>query len=184
MIWKGNNLFSSLYWRTFKKKAFTVAGKNPKTELEYLKDYDIFATVSEIYKVICYPITFFRNASDNIFITDSFKKYIFEAKKKIFPGNTQLCHKNYLGFDNDTVSAICEFEFTNYNLVVITKYTTLNDYKSFTFDEEEFNDTKKDNYFTMEVFKCIKLPFTSIGFKNNYGSYLMLVMHNFFIISL
>ena len=174
-------IYSPLYIEELlKKKAVAVAGQNPETEYEYLRDYDIFDPDSEIYKDICYPLTF-SNASENIFTTDSFKNYdisLEQRKKYYFPGNTQLCPKdcNYLGFDKDTVSAICECEFTSYTLGNTAAYTAHNDYKSFTFDEEEFNDTKKDNYFTMEVFKCIKLPFTSIGFKNNYGSYLMLAL--------
>ncbi len=174
-------IYSPLYIEELlKNKAVAVSGQNPETEFEYLRDYDIFDPDSEIYKDICYPLTF-SNASENIFTTDSFKNYdisLEQRKKYYFPGNTQLCPKecNYLGFDKDTVSAICECEFTSHDLYNSATYKEHNDYKSFTFDEEEFNDSKKDNYFTMEVFKCITLPFRSIGFKNNYGSYLMLAL--------
>ena len=174
-------IFSPLYIEdVLKNKFVAVAGQNPKTEFEYLRNYDIFDPDSKIYKDICYPITF-SNASENIFSKDSFKNYdisLEQRKKYYFPGNLQLCPEEctYLGTDKDTVSAMCQCDFDSKFTLTGTQFTIHTEYSSFTFDEEKFNKTKKDNYLTIEVLKCIKLPFTKSGFKNNYGSYIIIAL--------
>ena len=88
-----------------------------------------------------------------------------------------LCREGctYLGTDKDTLSPMCECDFSKYTLNSIT-VTEHNSYLSFEFDEDKFNKTKKDNYLSIETFKCIKLPFTKTGFKNNFGSIFILVI--------
>ena len=163
-----------------KNKFVAVAGQNPKSDYKNLRNYDIFDPNSKIYKDICYPITF-SNASENIISKDAFKNYditLQERKKHYFPGNLYLCPEDcsYLGTDKDTVSTLCLCEFnTQYSLTgsTVTVHTT---YTNFNFDEKKFNKAKKDNYFSMETFKCIKLPFTKSGFKGNYGSIIMIAI--------
>ena len=160
---------------TLKKKFVAVAGQNPKSDVNNLRDYDIFDPDSKIYKDICYPITF-SHASENVNSEDAFKNYditLEQRKKYYFPGNLQLCPENcpYQGTDKDTVSTICKCKF---EIRTISPHTTYINFASF--KEEDFNDTKKDNYFSMETFKCIKLPFTKSGFKGNYGSIIMIAL--------
>ena len=163
-----------------KYKFVAVAGQNPKSDLKNLRNYDIFDPNAKIYKDICYTITF-SYALESHITKDSFKNYdisLQQRKKHYFPGNLYLCPEDcsYLGTDKDTVSTMCECEFDNkftLNGNQISVHTT---YTNFTFDEKKFNKTKKDNYFSMETFKCIKLPFTKSGFKGNYGSIIMIAI--------
>ena len=161
---------------TLKKKFVAVAGQNPNTDIDNLRDYDIFDPDSKIYKDICATITF-SNALENTNNENSFKNYditLSQRKKYYFPGNLQLCPKDcpYLGTDKDTVSTMCKCDFK------MTLISTHNTYINLleNFDEKKFYDIKKDNYFSMETFKCIKLPFTKSGFKDNYGSIIMITL--------
>ena len=165
---------------TLKKKFVAVAGQNPNTDIDNLRDYDIFDPDSKIYKDICYPITF-SNASENIISENSFKNYditLEQRKKYYFPGNLQLCPEKcpYLGTDKDTVSTMCRCDFNKEYDLGNNIITSHNIYTSFDFKEDKFNKTKKDNYFSMDTFKCIKLPFTKSGFKGNYGSIIMITL--------
>ena len=174
-------IFAPLYIdEELKNKFVAVAGQNPKSDFKSLRNYDIFDPNAKIYKDICYPITF-SYASEIIINKDSFKNLditLQERKKHYFPGNLALCPEGclYLGTDKDTVSTMCQCEFNNkYSLSgnEITVHTT---YTNFTFNEKKFNKTKKDNYFSMETFKCVKLPFTKSGLKGNYGSIIMIAI--------
>ena len=173
-------IFGPLYiGEELKNKFIAVAGQNPNSDYKSLRNYDIFDPNAKIYKDICYPITF-SYASENIITKDSFKNFditLQERKKHYFPGNLALCPEecSYLGTDKDTASTMCQCEFLKYDLnsYEITEHNT---YTNFKFDEKKFNKTKKDNYFSMETFKCVKLPFTKSGFKGNYGSIIMIAI--------
>ena len=160
-----------------KNKFLAVAGQNPDSG--NLRDYDIFDPNSQIYKDICYPITF-SYASENIITKDSFKNYditLEQRKKYYFPGDVVLCPSeecSYLGTDKETFSAICKCEFNkdfDYNTIQVVEHTNFN---GFSYNAKKFRNSNKDNYFSMETFKCIKLPFTKAGFKGNYGSIIMI----------
>ena len=175
-------IFTPLYIEeTLKNKFVAVSGQNPKSEIKYLRNYDIFDPDSKIYKDICYPITYSLASENIIEKEDSFKNYdisLYQRKIYYFPGNLMLCPEGstYLGTDKDTVSPMCEYDFNSkYKLSdnYVTEHTS---YTSFEFDADKFNKTKKDNYFSMDTFKCIKLPFTKTGFKNNFGSIFILVI--------
>ena len=174
-------LFSPLYLsETLKNKFTAVAGQNPKSEIEYLRNYDIFDPDSKIYKDICYPITYSLASENIINEEESFKNYdisLYERKLHYFPGKVYLCPDGceYLGTDKETLSPMCECEFQFYKKGLVN-VDTHNSYTGFEFDEEKFNKTKKDNYLTIETFKCIKLPFTKAGFKSNYGSYIIIAL--------
>ena len=174
-------LLTPLYLdETVKNKYVAVAGQNPKTDIEHLRDYDIFDPNAKIYKDICYTVTFSLASENIINKEDSFKNYdisLYERKLYYFPGKLYLCPDSceYLGTDKDTLSPMCECDYKAYALDKDT-VDNHNAFKGFEFDEEKFNKTKKDNYLTIEVFKCIKLPFTKTGFKNNYGSIIILVL--------
>ena len=170
-------IFGPLYIDEFLKNKFVaVAGQNPKSDYKNLRDYDIFDPNAKIYKDICYPITF-SYASESIITKDSFKNYdisLEQRRKYYFPGNLKLCPEDcsYLGTDKDTVSTMCQCEFIKYS----SEITLHNEYTDFVYDKKKFNKTKRDNYFTMESFKCVKLPFTKSGFKGNYGSIFMIAI--------
>ena len=175
-------IFSPLYIEeTLKNKFVAVSGQNPKTDIKHLRNYDIFDPDSKIYKDICYPITYSLASENIIEKEDSFKNYdisLYQRKIYYFPGNLMLCPEGYtyLGTDKDTVSPMCECDFNSKYKLSDNFVTEHNTYLSFEFDEEKFNKTKKDNYLSIETFKCIKLPFTKTGFKNNFGSIFILVI--------
>ena len=164
---------------TLKNKFISVSGQNPDDELEKLRNYDIFDPDSKIYKDICATITF-SVASENIIDQDSFENYditLNGRRNYYFPGNTALCPQNfeYLGVDKNTFSSICKTSLTLYSNS--EPYTLHDNYFSFgEQDIEKFKSKNKDIYFSMGVLKCIKLPFTKKGFKENYGSYFMLII--------
>ena len=174
-------LLTPLYLdETLKNKYVAVAGQNPKTDIDHLRDYDIFDPNAKIYKDICYTVTFSLASENIIKKEDSFKNYdisLYERKLYYFPGKLYLCPDSceYLGTDKNTLSPMCECDYKAYALDKDT-VDNHNTFKGFEFDEEKFNKTKKDNYLTIEVFKCIKLPFTKTGFKNNYGSIIILIL--------
>ena len=174
-------LLTPLYLNeTLKNKYVAVAGQNPKTDLEHLRDYDIFDPNAKIYKDICYTVTFSLASENIINKEDSFKNYdisLYERKLYYYPGKLYLCPDSceYLGTDKDTLSPMCECDYKAYALDKDT-VDNHNAFVGFDFDEKKFNKTKKDNYLTIEVLKCIKLPFTKTGFKNNYGSIIILIL--------
>ena len=164
---------------SLKNKYVSVSGQNPSEDIEDLRDYDIFDPNAKIYDDICARITF-SVASENVVDQDSFENYditLKERRKYYFPGNTALCPNRftYLGVDRNSFSSMCKTDFKLYDDTV-NKYDLHNDYTSFEFDGDDFNNTKGDIYFTMNVLKCIKLPFTKKGFRGNYGNYFMLVL--------
>ena len=168
---------------TLKNKFVSVSGQNPSDDIEDLRDYDIFDPDAKIYNDICATLTF-SIASENVYDQDSFENYditLRQRRKYYFPGNTELCPKNfnYLGIDKTTFSALCEKDFTDYSGPTCEEHS---DYTQFEVDEKDFKDSKKDIYFSMDVLKCIKLPFTKEGFKENYGSYFVIALFGIVLI--
>ena len=162
-------IYSPLYLdETLKKKFVAVAGQNPDSDIEKLKNYDIFYPNAKIYTDICHPITF-SGALVEVVNEDSFKNYditLEQRKKYYFPGDMQLCSESceYMGSDKDTVSTICQCDFKSftYNTITVNEAIT---YAGFSYNQDKFKKSSKDNYFSMETFKCIQLPFTKSGFK-------------------
>ena len=174
-------IYGPLYIDEFLKNKFVaVAGQNPETKIQYLRNYDIFDPNAKIYTDICYPITF-SYAAESIITKDSFKNYdisLQQRRKYYFPGNLELCPTecSYLGTDKDTVSTMCKCKFNKTYTLTGNDITVHTSYSNFNFNEKKFNTTKKDNYLTIESFKCVKLPFSKSGFKGNYGSILMIAI--------
>ena len=169
---------------TLVNKYMNVFRQNPDNDEEdTFLDYDIFNPNADIYNDICTTITF-SEASENTDDSDEFVNYditLHERRKYYFPGNTKLCPKNfnYKGIDKETFSAICQTKISSETSRIINIGTDSNpvdhDFTSFKADSD-FKKEKRDIYFSMDVFKCIKLPFTFRGFKGNYGSYFMIAL--------
>ena len=71
---------------------------------------------------------------------------------------------------------MCQCEFNKEYSLKGNEYTVHNFNQNFKYNEKKFNSTKKDNYLTIETFKCVKLPFSKSGFKGNYGSLFMIAI--------
>ena len=160
---------------TLKNKFVSVSGQNPDSD--NLHEYDIFDPKSDIYDDICKTITY-SVASETVDGEDSFKNYditLHERRNYYYPGNTALCPEgfSYLGVDKNTFSAMCQISHQDYSGT--ESYAIHETFISFS-AESDFKKKEKDIYFSMQVLKCISLPFTSRGFKNNYGSSIILVL--------
>ena len=165
-------------------KYMNVFRQNPDNDKEdTFLDYDIFNPEADIYNDICTTITF-SEASENTDDQDEFVNYditLHERRKYYFPGNIEYCPKdfNYKGIDKETFSSKCQTTISSESARIIdieaTSNPTSHTFSSFKADSD-FKKKKKDIYFSMDVFKCIKLPFTSRGFKGNYGSYFMIAL--------
>ena len=166
-----------------KNKYISVSGQNPNyDDEEKFLDYDIFDPNSVIYNDICATITY-SIASESIVNEDAFQNYditLRERRKYYFPGNTALCPKDftYKGVDKNSFSSMCETSLKTYTVSggAGEGYDYHKEFTFFNFDEKDFNKSKKDIYFSMDVLKCISLAFKSKGFKGNYGSYFMIVL--------
>ena len=146
-------------------------------------DYDIFNPDADIYNDICTTITF-SEASENTDDSDEFVNYditLHERRKYYFPGNIEYCLEGltYKGIDKETFSFKCQTTVnSNLELHLYGQIGLPTDHHSFSSfkADSDFKKEKRDIYFSMDVFKCIKLPFTFRGFKGNYGSYFMIAL--------
>ena len=159
---------------SIKNKILSISGQNPDSDLEDLKDYDIFDPESKFYNDICNPITF-SVSSEDVDGVDSLKNLditLQQRKKYYFPGNLFLCPSgcSYYGIDKTTISSVCECNEEYFTNILYGENIENEEYISFNFDEKDFYNSKKDTYFSLNTLKCLKLPFTSSGFKNNYGA--------------
>ena len=160
-------------------KYMNVIRQNPDNDEEdSFLEYDIFNPEADIYNDICTTITF-SEASENTDDPDEFVNYditLHERRKYYFPGNIAYCPKDYIykGIDKESFSSKCQpkSKADNY-LDSPTSHS--HGFSSFKADSD-FKKEKRDIYFSMDVFKCIKLPFTFRGFKGNYGSYFMIAL--------
>ena len=165
---------------SLKNKILSISGQNPENDIESLKDYDIFDPESKIYTDICHPITFSISVED-ISGKDSLKNLditLEQRKKYYFPGNVNLCPLGckYFGIDKDTISSVCTCNEEYFNNILSEDFIENEEYINFNFDKKDFYDSNNDIYFSLNTLKCLKLPFTSIGFKNNYGSIIIIIL--------
>jgi hypothetical protein len=135
---------------------------------------------SKIYTDICHPITFSISVED-INGKDSLKNLditLEQRKKYYFPGNVNLCPLGckYFGIDKDTISSVCTCNEEYFNNILSEDFIENEEYINFNFDKKDFYDSNNDIYFSLNTLKCLKLPFTSIGFKNNYGSIIIIIL--------
>ena len=152
---------------TLKNKILFVSGQNPSKDFADLINYDIFNPDSNFYNDLCSTMTF-TILPEDIYSQESVQNLditLEQRKKYYFPGNLELCPNScsYLGIDKSTLSSICQCSLEYFDT------SEHNDYNSFHFDENDFYKSDKDIYFSMDTLKCLKLPFTSKGAKNNYG---------------
>ena len=169
---------------SFMIKYINVIRQNPDTDEEdSFLDYDIFNPDANIYNDICSTITF-SEASENTDDSDEFVNYditLHERRKYYFPGNIEYCLEGltYKGIDKETFSFKCQTTVnSNLELNLYGQIGLPTDHHSFSSfkADSDFKKEKRDIYFSMDVFKCIKLPFTFRGFKGNYGSYFMIAL--------
>ena len=157
--------------------------QNPDSDDEdSFLDYDIFNPDADIYNDICTTITF-SVASENVGNADtSFTNYditLHERRKYYYPGSMALCPTGftYKGIDKENFLSKCQ---TTINSEISSGIMSDGGLHPHTFNifsaKSDFKKGKKDIYFSMDVFKCIKLPFTYRGFKNNYGSYCYFIL--------
>ena len=167
-------------------KYINVIRQNPDNdEADTFLDYDIFNPEADFYNDICATFTY-SEASENTDDSDEFVNYdvtLHERRKYYYPGSISLCPEGftYKGIDKETFSAICQTTVSselNKNRIVDLDSTSSPNSHSFTSfkADSDFKKEKRDIYFSMDVFKCIKLPFTYRGFKGNYGSYFMIAL--------
>ena len=146
-------------------------------------NYDIFNPKAKIYTDNCITITY-NDASDNINSDDSFENYdttLNNRRNYYYPGNIPLCPSgfSYKEIDKETYSVKCKTTLSTETNIINSDSESSSDiphiFGSFKADAD-FKTSENDIYFSMDVFLCIKLPFTLRGFKRNYGSYLMLLI--------
>ena len=159
---------------TLKNKLLSISGQNPENDIEDLKDYDIFDPESKIYNDICYPLTF-SSSSENVNGVDSFKNFdmtLEQRKKYYFPGNLNLCPYgcSYQGIDKNTISSVCKCNEEYFLNIQTNDYIENKEFINFIFNGKKFYNSNRDNIISINTLKCLRLPFTSNGFKNNYGS--------------
>ena len=165
-----------------KNKILSISGQNPDMDIEDWINYDIFDPNSKIYNDICYPITFSfsaENADEKD--KDSYKNLdmtLEQRKKHFFPGNLQLCPSgcSYQGIDKVTISSVCQCNNEYFSSIQGEEGLEHEEYIEFDFDQKDFYDSNTDIYFSLNALKCLKLPFTSEGFKNNYGNFIILII--------
>ena len=158
-----------------KSKFISVIGQNPDDN----DDYNIFNPDDEIYSDICKTITY-SVASESVDGQDSFNNYditLHERRKYYYPGDTELCPSsfNLLGIDKETFSAKCQTNVKDYSGGGESGYDLHDEFGSYKSDSD-FKKAKRDIYFSMTVLKCISLPFTKRGFKDNWGSFFILIL--------
>ena len=165
---------------TLKTTYFTVSQQNPKTnpELDDLDDYDIFNPNSNFYTSVCAIYTY-NTYLENFILKETKLKYFdlsLEMRKLYFPGATELCPLtcDYIGInkiENDLL-VVCKCDDQHFDLLggTVPKSQT---FSSIYYDDIQFNQTNKDNYFSIEVIKCFQNTMKN-AFNNNYGSYITL----------
>ena len=146
-----------------KNKVISVSGQNPSNDIKDILNYDIFYPSSKMYTDICYTLTY-SILPEDIYSKESIQNLditLEQRKKYYFPGNVQLCPKScsYKGIDKATLSSICQC-----NLVYLESVEH-DEYIFFDFNEKNFYDKRKDNYFSMDTLKCLK----HAKVKHNYG---------------
>ena len=163
-----------------KTSFLNVAKQNPYSDenLKNLQKYDIFNTNSDFYTSICTPYTY-NTFVESFIIKQTALKYYdisLEKRKLYFPGALELCPVtcDYIGImrREEELSVVCECDDQHYDLLGGT-VPSFQSFTSYYYDEDKFNSTNKDNYFSIDVIGCLKVTLMQ-AFQNNYGSYITL----------
>ena len=131
------------------------------------QNYDLFYKNDQFYYDICTPFT----SKDNTDMTISDRRYQYFK-------NTEVCNGNgncdYLKYDIILFKVQCECEISPNisDTVEVIKFDK-NDMESF---------FSINTYANFAVLKCYKLTFSKEGQKNNYGSYLLILLIFIYII--
>lgn len=163
---------------SLKKKIIDVISQNPNSDdIDKLKDYDIFDSSSKFYNDVCTPASFIKydiQEQENLSLKN-FDMTLYQRRINFFPANVQLCPDDctYLGIDQKTLSALCQCQFEEFgNSIKKNKeYSYLNEN-----NDASFYTKKKDSGENFNIIKCAKIAFSKDGLKNNYGSYIMIVI--------
>ena len=104
---------------------------------------------------------------------------LYDRKKEFNEKNLSLCSKNceYVEYNNITKKAICQCE-PQYNSSLITLDNIINKKKLL----NNFLDIKATS--NIAIIKCYNIFFSKVGFKNNIGSYLLIIILIIFIAGL
>ena len=167
---------------SLKTSFLNVAKQNPYStkDLKNIKKYDIFNPNSDFYNSICTPYTYNTFLESFILKQTALRYYdlSFEKRKLYFPGTLELCPVScdYIGTmaKNENLAVACLCDDQHFNLLE-GEVPQSQSFTSVYYDEDKFNSTNKDNYFSIDVIKCIKITFMQ-AFNNNYGSYITLGM--------
>ena len=165
---------------TLKTQFLNVYNQNPKTNkrLEDLQDYDILNPNSNFYKSICTIYTY-NTYLESFILKESRLNYYdvsLEMRKLYFPGATELCPVtcDYIGIMNkeERLLVVCKCDDQHFDLLggAVPQFQT---FSSVYYDENKFNNTYKDNYFTISVLKCFKNAML-YSISANYGSFIIL----------
>ena len=166
---------------SLKTSFLTVAKQNYliNPDFEDLKKYDIFNPNSDFYTSVCALYTYNTYLESFIKKESSLKYYdlSLEMRKKYFPGPLELCPITceYIGMkiiEDEQLLVVCKCDDQHFDLIhgAVPQYQT---FSSIYYDENKFNKSYKDNYFSIETFKCFEITI-KFGFQNNYGSYIVL----------
>ena len=166
---------------SLKTNYLTVSRQNPISDPDFddLKKYDIFNPNSDFYNSICSIYTY-NTFVESFIKKESALKYYdlsLETRKiSYFPGNVELCPVtcDYIGvtkYDEKLLFA-CQCDDQHFDLLggTVPQYQT---FSSIYYDENKFNTSNNDNYFSIDVISCFKFTLM-FAFKNNYGSYIVL----------
>ena len=148
--------------------------KNMKIKIDIPIDIDEknlhkYNLSSDYYTSICFPAKSKNNT--DITLTDRLDEFYKE--------NRSLCEENctYNGYDLESKNANCE-------CMIKTEINIDNDENIIDKDKLLNNFLNIKSIINLNVLKCFKLIFTKEGIINNYGSYIVLFIIFFYIISL
>ena len=166
---------------TLQARYLNVYKQNPISDpdIEDLQGYDILNPNSDFYNTVCAIYTY-NTYLENFIIKETRLNYYdlsLEMRKKYyFPASVEICPVtcDYIVTLNkeEGLIALCKCEDQHFNLLEgeVPQYQT---FSSVYYDEDKFINSDKDNYFSIEVFKCFKITMM-FGFLDNYGSYMVL----------
>ena len=132
------------------------------------EDFDKLNTSSAYFNDICYTSS--TNNGTDIILSD--------RKKEFIDNNKTICEENcdFTKYDYETGKAICSCNI-KINIPLISKIK-INKNKLF----DSFTDI--NNIINYKIMKCYKILFTKNGFSHNYGSFILIPLFIFHIISI
>ena len=144
--------------------------------------YDYFYPKASIYSDVCTPLTntiITGKSGNKVSVTKTLDMSVFQRKTILFPGEIEICPSgcDYIGLDGDTMSAKCQCTFNETDLIS-TSSTDLKSlvYVKIEYDEKKFKNKNKDNYFSIDVLKCIYLPFRKDSIRKNIGCIIIFIL--------